>query len=754
MLPALTVPLWRTLLFAAGLLWLGTAYGPLFTAGFHGHDLELLVRAGGWQPQGEGFGPRAVSDFAPIEVLAVVGDDLRGDVGSLLSGLWLILSLRLWGAVDGQSLGLPSAFFYRFENLALLLVAGLGLWRFLRRLFAPWVGADQAARGAAAAALMFVVHPLCVPTVASLAGRSDLMSLAFATWAGTCFLVGRQERLYLALVVAGGLALLAGLSGEIALALPPALAAAEFLSAGRHRPLRVRLRTGFNTLLIYSVCVQLNTALVSTTTGHGYYPRVSYDLAGLLEPGAIVQALGNVLGKVGVLCLPANLETLGPLGAVLALVLLLAALQPALVAARSAPRLWTGAFAFWVLASAFALLFGLEKPVDLGNLGDAVSLVPATLVVCAGLGLCCTAASGLGRVALPLALSFGYASLSNGNAQPWAESARRFSELRRDVAAALADHPDAQQVVVVDSPRAVRGVDPIEDGLPWIQHPMFTGAAVERPEDLEPLAIRDLSPAAFATWVRRPEFAAERAGGTLLLHPRLEAQSGEGPGTPRSWRRLAPPSAGGGPSFWSGASRSPDLELDALGPAVLRVVAPAVPVEQLPQEAHWRGFGGATQVGQVPLLWLDGAEGPTGWIDAGEDLAWRLGERIVRVWFESGLPTVREVRVGDGLPVPEGVGPPQDSGSGWRFDPPRHEVLAEQPEGRWRLRALALPSLAYTEAEARRPRAGSPLRFSGLARWAEPWLRAGEAVVYELEYVCGGLPALRALGRVEPPAAQ
>ncbi|MEO0651659.1 MAG: hypothetical protein AAFZ65_13365, partial [Planctomycetota bacterium] len=268
----------------AVLVWLGTAYAPVIGAAFHGHDLELLVRAGQWTATEGQFGPRAIGDFEPIEVLNVVGDDARGDVGSLLSGLWMVLSLRLWGAVDGRALGLPSPFFYRLENLALLLIASWGLWRFLNRLFRPWVGAVQAERAGFAAASMFAVHPLCVPTVANLAGRSDLMSLAFATWAAAAFLAGRQERQYALLVVAGVLCFLAALSGQIALALPPALALAEFLSSGRQRPLSKRARTGINTLVVYSLCVQLNVLLVSTTTGHGYYPEVSYSLAGLLEP--------------------------------------------------------------------------------------------------------------------------------------------------------------------------------------------------------------------------------------------------------------------------------------------------------------------------------------------------------------------------------------------------------------------------------------------------------------------------------------
>ncbi|QDU67770.1 hypothetical protein [Engelhardtia mirabilis] len=756
--PTTTSPLRRVLVAVICVLWLGTAYSPLFSAGFHGHDMELLVRAGGWSVDAEGVpGPRAIADFAPIEVLAVVGDDTRGDVGSLLSGLWLLTSLRLWGALDGRAVGLPSAFFYRIENLALLLIASWGLWRFLRRLFQPWVGAEQASRAGGAAALIFAVHPLCVPTVASLAGRADLMSLALSTWAGTLFLFGRQERQYVCLVLAGGLALLAGLSGQIALALPAGLATAELLSTGRHRPLSTRLRTSLNTLVVYSIAVQLNTVLVSTTTGHGYYPRVSFGLAGLLEPGAIVSALGNVLDKVGVLCLPANASSLGFLGLVLAAVLFLAALQPALIAARSAPRLWTWAFSFLIAGTAFALLFGLQKPVDLTTMGGAVSLVPATLVLSSGLGLCCTALSDFRQVVLPLVLAFGYATLANGNGQPWGESAARFAELRRDVAEAIAAEPDAAEILIVDAPRNVSGVDPIEDGLGWMLHPMFTGAEVQAERDLAPLNVRDLPAEALVTWVRDESFAEVRAAAPLLVYPTAGLDPADGSELERrAWRRLAPAPPATGPNesvFWNGPSRSPDLELDAFGPAVLHVVAPPEPREDLPVEAGWRARSAESRYGSEPILWYEGGDGPEAYIDAGESLAWRLGERVTRVWFEGGLPTVREVRVLPALPTTVAQMVPLRVGWGWRFPAPEQGLLERVPGGRWRLRLLALDTLDYIEEEIRGQRAGSPLRFRGVGRWVEDMVELGQTVAWELEYRVDGLPLVRARGHSAPDQA-
>ncbi|MEO0651361.1 MAG: hypothetical protein AAFZ65_11865, partial [Planctomycetota bacterium] len=460
-----------------------------------------------------------------------------------------------------------------------------------------------------------------------------------------------------------------------------------------------------------------------------------------------VDALGNVLGKVGVLCLPANATTLGALGAVLALVLFLAALQPAMVAARSAPRLWTAAFVWWALATAFALLFGLRRPVDLVTMGDATSLVPATLVLCSGLGLACTAVSGLRRFALPLALSFGYASLANGNAQPWRAAAGAFARLRADVVRALEEFPEAEQLVVVDAPRSVLGVDGVEDGLRWMGHPMFTGAAVEAPEDLEPLDVRDLPAEAFATWVRSRGFETALGGSLLLLTPDPEAPA-------RRHRGRILERVDGGPPrlFWTDHSRSPDLDLDALGPAVLEVVLPSGDPGPLPAAVHWRAFTPQSAEGQIDVLWLRDDDPVRGIADAGESLTWRLSGRVARVFFAEGLTGLGEARIVETLPRPV-VGQPELVGSSWRFGAPSSPILSALPDGVWRLRALSLSGLEFRAGETRSGRSGSPLRFDGLGRWAGGRLAAGDAIAWELDYRVDGLPVLRAGGTLERPEA-
>ena len=77
-------------------------------------------------------------------------------------------------------------------------------------------------------------------------------------------------------------------------------------------------------------------------------------------------------------------------------------------------------------------------------------------------------------------------------------------------------------------------------------------------------------------------------------------------------------------------------------------------------------------------------------------------------------------------------------------------ALETLEDGRWRLRALALGTLEYREDEIRDQRAGAPLRFRGIGRWADARVARGDAVIWEVEYRVEGLPVLRARGRVGP----
>ena len=501
----------RSLLALVGLVCVAMAWAPLVRTGFHGDDLEYLLRASGLRGAELGSAengavePLPLVGMPPIEVLGIVGDDVHGDVGSLLSGYSIAVSLRLWGAAPTSAFGLPTALLYRIENLAWLALASVGLARFLRRVFAPWTGREQAGFAANTAAYLFFLHPLAIPGVAQVGGRSDVMALAFSTWAAAAFLRGRQDRTRGFVVAAAGLTLLASLSGQLAWMLPAAIALTELACAYRFRPLRSRVRTALNSFVVFFLLVQLNTLVVSTVTGHGYYPRAGLTLVRLGEPGAAFGALLALFEKVGALLIPANLSTLGIPGLVLAGALTLAALQPALVAARAAPRLWGWALAWWLGSMGVALLFGLHERVQLENLADGRSLLPAAAAACAGLGLACTAVHGLRRYALPPLLAIGFAVLANGNARPWLEGAERIERLREDlVFARRAYGPDAQ-LVVMDAPRAVLGLDPLGEALPDLLHPLFAAEDAPKSESGPRLDARDLPRDGFALLFAQPD---------------------------------------------------------------------------------------------------------------------------------------------------------------------------------------------------------------------------------------------------------
>jgi len=163
--------------------------------------------------------------------------------------------------------------------------------------------------------------------------------------------------------------------------------------------------------------------------------------------------------------LPANQEVTGLVGVAIGGAVFLLAVQPALVAARSAPRLWGWLLFGWFVALATSALLQAN--------------VPAMAVMAVGLGLTSTALSGPRRPYVAWAVVLGYAILGYGNARTFGPAARAVEELRRDVRAALEVYPGLRTLVVdplvaepaVDSPGADLGVGPVGAALPYLVHP-------------------------------------------------------------------------------------------------------------------------------------------------------------------------------------------------------------------------------------------------------------------------------------------
>jgi protein O-mannosyl-transferase len=108
--------------------------------------------------------------------------------------------------------GKPAAFLAL--NLLLHLGATLAAWSLLRRLFPSRPGT------AAAAALLFAVHPLHVEAVAGIVGRAELLAALFTLLAYRIWLDAERDRSTPLAILSAGLWFLGALSKESALALP------------------------------------------------------------------------------------------------------------------------------------------------------------------------------------------------------------------------------------------------------------------------------------------------------------------------------------------------------------------------------------------------------------------------------------------------------------------------------------------------------------------------------------------------------
>jgi hypothetical protein len=738
----------RTLLLTLGVVLLGVfAHAPLVRAGFAGDDWRVLVVAGDEAgPAGDVPLPwdRDAAELVRIE----------GEGGTLLGGSSLALSRRLWGLPHHQEGAVPAAWPWRLENLLLLLAAAFALRPFVRRLFLPWVGSEQArAAGWASAALLFV-HPLSGFAVAGLSSRGALIGVLLANASAASFLAARQERKALWAVVAALCCVLAGLSADAALVIPIVLAGAEFFSAHRYRTLHDRARTAGTTLLGYGGAVAAGLGLRSAATGIGIGTSLEASFGRVARAEDTAGALELYVEKLGMLVLPVNAHGAAVLGIALAGVLFLLGVQPALLAARSAPRLWGWLLASWLVAGALALLPVADVRVSPEDTSRAAALFSATAVVVIGLALSATAISGMRRTLLPLGLAVGYALLAQGNARPLVEASRVAEDLRADVEEARVYHGREARVLVVDPPHRVRGVAAVGDSIHWLLHPALTGE--DRPGGEEARRfVRGIERGGLLALAREREFDALREDPLLLVCPSGElgprAEVAALPSGERISLRLPSPRASSGRRNWRGDSRSSPLDLASLRARCLRVVAPSGVDTSRPQSVSWRASEPAVREGAARGVWVGGGESPEAVFDLGASLAWVLGDRIQRIWFE-GLPTVELAEVLESLPAlaqdGEPLVPAQD-GEDWVFDLPTGPVLvATRERGTFVVGLLDLSSWDHVELPVRTEGTGT-LRVRGAAERVADWFRAsgGGAVAWHLDWRVDGETVARARGR-------
>jgi hypothetical protein len=330
----------------------------------------------------------------------------------------------------------------------------------------------EQANAAGRAGTLFAVHPLAVSSVARIASRGDLLALAAATWACAAFLAGRQLRKHAPVLLALCLAGIAVASSQRAWFLPCVLTGLEYSSARRHRPRLQRVRTAATTLVVFGALLPLERALDGLMWG----ARAASTAPGFLGLDAPIDwaTLGAAYAeKVGMVLLPVNTEGIvGALGYALAAAFLALALQPAFVAARSAPRLLGRILLGWLVSVLVCQIPDAVARVAPSELARAHFLLVPALLVAIGLGIASTALSGIRRVLVPALLALPYAVLARANALPWVEAGERVHELQRDLVNAAREYPGAT-IAVIDLPPNVRGLDAFAPALDWLLAPVY-----------------------------------------------------------------------------------------------------------------------------------------------------------------------------------------------------------------------------------------------------------------------------------------
>ncbi|HEV8114398.1 MAG TPA: hypothetical protein VGR31_16620 [Planctomycetota bacterium] len=672
------------------------AFAPLASAGFLEDDLASLVRAS------PASAPRAAAEANRL-----------ADADGPLARSSLALSCRLWTR-DGRWTA-PAGRMLRFENLLLLLGIAACARLALRRALSPWAGMDGARAAAGACAVLVVCHPLCAAAVASIGARGDLLAAGFSAAAAALFLRGRQDRRPAETVAAGACAVLAGHASAVAWLLPPLLFVLELFSARRNRPLHVRLRTSGTTLVVFGGCVGLEALTARALGAPVLLTRALRALSDTVASQGLAHEARTIAGALGEVVLPVGGSwSRAPFLFVLASALLLLALQPALVAARSAPRLWGWLAATGSLGIVLALALGASAAATLATF-------PAALVACAGFAVASTALSGARRVVIPAALAATFVFLARTASASFADASAALAGFSSSLCAARAAHGGGASYLVVDPPASSAA------RLPLLLDPSLCSAA----ERGDTATVRGVGRDALLALAREPEFVEMRRDGVVLV------ESGNASALPA-------PQASGGTYAWRGDLRSPLIDVDPLERRALRAAAlPTAPTAEAPRMG-WRagesGTYGATGV------WIHGPDGPVALFDLSRSREWAFGPSVRRVWLEPEVGRIASAELLVDVPPIPGAIDPEFGDASWTFavdgaslPRPIHGDL------RLVLALLDLDTLRYVE-EAEREPAGRPR--AGRVAFAAP-ARTGRAarLAWSLEARCGEACIARSSGR-------
>lgn len=566
------------------------AWLPVFQSGLHGHEAGL-----------------AHAFAEPSSALHFLSND-----GHAWFGLRTLLS--------------QPVLLVRLEAALWLVLAAFALGRTARRILLPWSGGELARAAGWATSLFLAVHPLSTAAIADATARGNLIALALGACATWSYLYARQERDTRGFFVAGGCTILAAFAGDFAFSLPAWLAGAEFLSANRQRKSATRARSAAATVVAALVAVSLPVIVHALDYGETQLPSAIASVvpasAGSLERGVF-----HAFERLGTLLLPVNSHTTGAWGFALAGVLALAVLQPILIAARSAPRLWGRLLGLWALALLVAEALGPSARVHPGDLRDAAALLGAVAVVSVGLGLGSVAVSGQRRVVLPLVMGLGLAVLSHSGATAHRAAARELAAIETALAGS-----QAPVAWVIDPPEVVLGVRCTEGAL-------------------EEGRARGLTREAAVLQALESNFAGVRLRGIELLQR-----------TERGWgaKALAKANPSSGPRDWFREGRSPELDLDPFEAQALVVRATAEADTSRAPVLAWRTTtaeeGGTNEAGRVEGAWAYLGEAPEAVFDLASSLEWLASERVRQVWSVEGWSRITQAEFLERLPQPELAG--------------------------------------------------------------------------------------------------
>ncbi len=725
----------RLLIVAACLLLAWSAHRPLLGAGFLGPDaavLEDTQRAFDFEEGGAPWGVAAV-DHRPVAALSLAfSRSLRAAEGVYTAG-------------DAGRL--------RLEGLILLIVAAFGVRSAVARAMEPWTGREHARAAGIASGALLLVHPLLVPLAAHLPARGDAIGLAASAWSVAFLLRGRQHRRSGFLAVAFMLALLAAAASPAALILLPLSFGLEFVAAHRHRPYRVRLRTSLQVAACYGAALLMEWGVRRAMQPPSFTTKVAEPLDPALiiagDGGGLLRVLAISAEKVGVVVLPVNTIGVGALGYGLAVLALLVALHPGIVAARAAPRLWGRFLAGWAVALLVLLLLGTRQRFLPSSLGDLQGATFLGVCMAVGLGTSATALAGMRRTVLPVIVGALYAFLAAGSGQTIAAAAAEVGALQGAVLEAAREDDWTRTVVVLDPPRVVAGVRALRQ-----QEDRSLASAPFVPRGSRPVDVLGLESESFwAVVTDSIEFEALREGGVTLLLPAAEGEPGQQQQQRRRAVRLPIPSAAtglgeGGEFGWVGEGASPaSRSFDPFEASSLRVIARAAtsgdPLELATPVVRWRGSANGGVEGTAEGVWVRAKEGRTEAIfNPGGDLDWLAAGEVMAVWFPGALARPDGAIISSSpRPLPASV-VPRVVGEDWTFDlsgavlaPPMDEVKVE-----WVLWVVD-------------PRSGNSVELEALVAATGRLTVAGAAcfqdldVLWVLDRRLDGVPVDRARGR-------